>query len=125
MEENKEEILDKGEISDGYHTFNELYDHRITLYIALLKSKAEESDEYTGTARYNNGEIWMSKSHSDGSIWDGWFILGFYTEPSKQITYHLPMDKWDECEDFAQVLDKAPDFDGHTSNDVLERIKKL
>jgi hypothetical protein len=41
-----------------------------------------------------------------------------------QITYHLPTSKWDEC-DFAITLDKAPEWDGHTSNDVLERIREL
>ena len=45
-------------------------------------------------------------------------------EKGEQMTYHLPMSKWDEC-NFANTLDKAPDFDGHTSQDVLERIKNL
>lgn len=29
---------DEMEVSDGYHTFDELYDHRITLYIALCRT---------------------------------------------------------------------------------------
>ena len=45
-------------------------------------------------------------------------------EKGKQITYHIPLDRWDECE-FAETLDKAPEFDGHTSQDVLERLKDL
>lgn len=28
---------DAGEVSDGYHTFNELYDHRIKLFITLCR----------------------------------------------------------------------------------------
>lgn len=99
-------------ISDGYHTFDELYDHRITLYIALCKS-------------YNNGtNVWRSQLHSDGSNYDGWFILGINYEKGKQITYHIPNERWDETE-FAPKLTMAPDFDGHTSADVLERIKLL
>ena len=97
--------------SDGYHTFKELYEHRITLYIALCKS-------------LKNGNVWRAKLHSDGTSFEGWFILGIWFEKGKQITYHLPLEKWDET-NFAQTLEKAPDWDGHTSKDVLERIKKL
>lgn len=100
-----------GVFSDGYHTFDELYEHRIALFIALCYNIAAHLS-------------WKSKVHSDGSVWDGWFILGINKAPGKQITYHLPMSKWDACY-FAQELDKAPEFDGHTSADVLERISKL
>lgn len=99
---------------DGYHTFDELYEHRITLYIAFCKQM--ESRTYM--------QIWRSKLHSDGTSFDGWFILGIGKEIGKQITYHLPNDRWDEVS-FAKTLEKAPEFDGHTSADVLERIKKL
>jgi len=110
--------LDTNQISDGYHTFGELYEHRIALFISMLKQRTlllpVEQDS----------EIWKSKAHSDGSVWDGWFILGLYKDRGKQITYHLPMSKWDETS-FAEPLDKAPEWDGHTSNDVLERLKQL
>ncbi len=105
---------------DGYHTFDELYDHRITLYIALCKHK---HDLY---AIENPGKhkIWRSKVHSDGSIWDGCFILGIGTNKGEQITYHLPLSRWDET-DFVEEIEKAPEWDGHTPEDVLARIKKL
>ena len=69
--------------------------------------------------------VWRSKNHSDGEPAFGgtWFVLGINKEKGKQITYHLPMSKWDET-DFAETLEKAPEFDGHTSQDVLERLKK-
>jgi hypothetical protein len=103
------------EVSDGYHTFGELYEHRITLFIKLCVL-------YQKNNYYKS--VWKSKLHSDGSSFDGWFILGINKEKSKQITYHLPMDKWDITR-FADELEKAPEWDGHTSNDVLERIKLL
>lgn len=104
--------------SDGYHTFKELYEHRITLFIALLRKitmllPASESSH-----------IWKSKLHSDGTMYDGWFILGIYKEPGKQITYHLPIDKWNETQ-FAEPLDKAPEWDGHTPEDVIKRLQTL
>jgi hypothetical protein len=98
---------------DGYHTFKELYDHRITLFITLCKLLDRET-----------WEGWRSKLHSDGTSFDGWFILGIGKSAGKQITYHLPMIRWDETE-FAETLDRAPEFDGHTSEDVLKRLATL
>lgn len=103
--------------SDGYHTFNELYDHRIELWIALCRTLAK--------LEYNRPLVWMSRLHSDGTAFDGWFVLGVNQWRGGQITYHLPDTRWEECEKFANVWDYAPDFDGHTSMDVLKRLKAL
>lgn len=103
---------------DGYHTFDELYEHRATLYIMLCKV-------LKNNARWGSGHlVWRSKLHADGSMYDNMFILGISTKKGEQISYHLEMDKWHDC-CFARELDKAPGFDGHTSDDVLERLKKL
>ena len=104
-----------GQTSDGYHTFDELYDHRIALFIALCRH----------VNWHRPGYVWRSKRHSDGSSIDGWFLLGTGKMPGDQITYHLPLSRWDECADFADELTRAPDFDGHTSADVLVRIKAV
>lgn len=121
MEEAVNTILGSGSlntnaISDGYHTFGELYDHRITLYIALCRILKQTN------ARY----IWRSKYHSDGTLafGGGWFVLGIDYAPGEQITYHLPEELWDKT-DFAQTLSCAPEFDGHTSEEVLQRLSKL
>lgn len=108
-----------GRISDGYHTFDELYEHRITLFIQLCKQVGLWNES-------NPKDIWRSERHSDGELAFGgtWFVLGIGKEKGKQITYHLPIEKWEET-NFAETLENAPDFDGHTSNDVLERIKNL
>lgn len=102
----------KGKISDGFHSFDELYNHRIALFIALCRQFVRKYP------------VWKSKNHSDGSVWDGWFVLGLDTMKGKQITYHLPISEWDKC-NFAMSLSEAPPFDGHTSCDVLERLAKL
>ncbi len=102
---------DVGEVSDGFHTFNELYEHRVTLFIVLMLSYQLHS--------------WIAKKHSDGSELDGWFIAGMNL-PIGAITYHLPMDKWDyivENSSNVEVLDIAPEWDGHTASDVIERLK--
>jgi hypothetical protein len=102
---------DTNKISDGYHTFAELYEHRIELFIALCR-------------KIKNKIVWRARAHSDGSVQEGWFILGIGSEKGEQITYHLPMSKWDET-DFADELETAPEYDGHTGEDVLKRLKKI
>lgn len=102
-------------ISDGYHTFGELYEHRIVLYIALCRIIKKNSNRF----------VWISRTHSDGSHYPGWFIMGINQIPGYQITYHLPEKYWSECAEFAHFSSGPPDFDGHSASDVLERIKNL
>lgn len=102
-------------ISDGYHSFGELYDHRFALFLALCR--------FIDDHPYSK-PVWKSKLHYDGSAYEGWFIVGIGEDKGKQISYHLPLSRWDEC-DFIQTIDKAPEWDGHTSADVLERLKSL
>ena len=105
---------------DGYHTFGELYEHRIALFVRLCEKMTYLIHPRDGRS------IWRSKKHSDGELAFGgtWFVLGINKEKGKQITYHLPIHRWDEC-DFAEELERAPEWDGHTSADVLERLGKL
>jgi hypothetical protein len=98
-----------GKISDGYHTFDELYKHRILLFIALMKSHPDLS--------------WWSDTHADGSQWDGWIIAGMHL-PTGDITYHMDAI-YAALLDGIQHLEKAPAWDGHTSNDVLLRLNAL
>lgn len=117
---------------DGYHTFNELYEHRIQLWITLCEainsmvSAAKMYDPLEAARRGIIIPVWRSKNHSDGepSFGGEWFLLGIGKEKGRQITYHLPIDRWDET-GFAETLDRAPEFDGHTSDDVINRLKSL
>jgi hypothetical protein len=110
-------LLDQpvGEQSDGYHTFNELYEHRISLFIALCS----EIDARTPT-----GYVWRSHRHSDGTMFEGWFLMGIGTEPGDQISYHLPLARWPDTDWLGTERLTAPEFDGHTAADVLTRLKR-
>lgn len=99
---------ERPQITDGYHTFDELYDHRCVLFAALVTI-------------HPGG--WKSKLHSDATSYAGWFIAGIGKKPGEQITYHLPMSLWMNCRCFE--FPKAPEFDGHKSDDVLLRLKNL
>jgi len=113
------------DISDGYHTFDELYEHRIALFIALCRSITAMQDFHELTTGGKKKPIvWRSEKHSDGTSMKGWFIMGILKSHGEQITYHLPMDRWLAC-GFAETLDQAPEFDGHTSEDVVRRLNLL
>ena len=94
--------VDVEKMSDGYHTFADLYEQRLILSAALAK---------------NNPYAWKSKRHEDGSVpfGGGWFILGFDTDEGC-YTYHYELKDWDlfQCKE----LDKGKPWDGHTSKDV-------
>jgi hypothetical protein len=101
--------LNVGEVSDGYHTFNELYLHRHSLMLVLMKAHPDLS--------------WFSPKHDDGAMMDGWFIAGIRT-PFGIISYHLPVGFLHLAElTGAKQLDQAPEWDGHTSSDVLARLQ--
>ena len=100
-----------GQVSDGYHTFDELYDHRCTLFVALMAAHPQLS--------------WMSTKHDDGSMFDGWFICGMDL-PTGTVTYHLPAQMIGLAQDTgAKVLPSAPKWDGHTPADVVARIREF
>lgn len=94
--------VDVEKMSDGYHTFADLYAQRLVLSAALAK---------------NNPHAWKSKRHEDGSVpfSGGWFIMGFDTDEGC-YTYHYELKDWDlfQCKE----LDKGKPWDGHTSKDV-------
>lgn len=98
-----------GEISDGYHTFDELYEHRCTLFLALMKTMPEIS--------------WISTQHDDGTTFGDWFVAGINL-PSGTITYHLPAGMWSlACATGVKAIERAPKWDGHTSADVVKRVQ--
>lgn len=110
------------EMNRQLETVDELYEHRIELYLKL----AELLYWQTRDNSILRNTVWCSKVHSDGSQMEGWFVLGIGQEAGKQITYHLPMQYWDRaCQHVVRVLDRAPEYDGHTSAQVLERLRKL
>lgn len=100
---------DTNKISDGYHTFGELYEHRIELWICILQQ--------------NWRDAWRSRKHFDGSKYKGWFIAGLNKEVGKQMTYHLPLKYWHRLW-LVDSQPKAPRFDGHTPVDVIKRLRE-
>lgn len=109
-------------ISDNYHSMEELYNHRHTLFCALTKVY----DNYK-TPLGSHVVCWKSKLHSDGTMFEGWFIAGMTVHKMdttvEYITYHLPIEWWDKFN--IMQYETAPPWDGHTSDDVIERLLRL
>ena len=105
-------------IKDDYHTMDELYNHRTMLFAALCNEIKIINEELGYALPYS----WKSRKHSDGTSEEGWFIAGIETILG-QITYHQKDEFWDyfKCKE----LEMAPEYDGHTPDDVLERLKTL
>lgn len=123
----------KGEISDGYHTFNELYEFR-KVYNAALFNEWAKSAKVIGwknpvihenpiyEAKYDVHKSWK---HHDGELCfgGGWFIV-VAVLPTGQISNHYEAKDWDLFK-IPEVEKAKYEFDGHTSNDVLQRLLSL
>lgn len=98
-----------GELSDGYHTFNELYHHRAVLFSVICNANPQLA--------------WKARHHHDGTMYDGMFIVGIET-PDGQATYHYDTDPYWELFEVRE-LEFAPSWDGHTPEQAIERIGRL
>lgn len=106
----QQEQPDMGEVSDGYHTFNELYYYRM-LYNAAFFNLLPKS------------WVHKSKRHHTGEecFGGGWFIV-MANLPTGQISNHYELKDWD----LFQVPEKefADEWDGHTPQEAAERLHK-
>lgn len=106
MSEEKTFKIVNGDISDGYHTFDELYQHRCLLYLCFL---------YSGDL---HGDVLWVADH-----YPGWDLVATSVGPS-QISYHLPKKYRHFLERFKKVETLDHVFDGHDSADVAVRLER-
>lgn len=92
-------------VSDGYHTFDELYYHRGLLFSLVCNQ--------------NNEISWKSRKHSDGTMYNGMFIAGINT-PEGQYTYHCEDDLWDLFH--VKEISNASEWDGHKPKDIVRLL---
>lgn len=95
------------DLSDGFHTFRQLYYQRMMLFAALVKQ--------------NRDKAWKSLKHADGELCfgGGWFIVGI-TTPEGEYTYHYENIYYSlfDCEE----LERGKRWDGHTEKDVTRLL---
>lgn len=122
---------DLGDVSDGYHTFNELYEFRKMYNAVLFNEWGAERVQHPhwwkqGRPFYSyKYDVHKSKRHHDGEecFGGGWFVV-VAVLPTGQITNHYEMKDWDLFQIPEEPKAKYP-FDGHTGKDVLTRLKDL
>lgn len=105
------QLLNCDKISDGYHTFEELYEFRLLYNAAMFNLLPRHI------------KVLKSKYHNDGEpcFGGGWFIVQAEL-PTGQISNHYEMKYWDLFK--IPEYEKANPWDGHTPKDVKERLEK-
>jgi hypothetical protein len=96
-------IIDN-DMSDGYHTFDELYEHRNILFINLCLLHAKDC-------------LWKED-------YDGWFLL-VWNSPMGQVSYHVKDNYLPLIQDKISKNCGQYKWDGHNGNDVIFRLRDL
>ena len=95
------------DVSDGFHTFRQLYYQRMILFAVIVKQ--------------NKDKAWKSLRHEDGELCfgGGWFIVGV-DAPEGSYTYHYEDNYYSlfDCKE----LERAKHWDGHTEKDVTRLL---
>lgn len=105
-----------GEVSDGYHTFAELYEYRLLYNAGFFNELCILGNPY---------RIHKSKKHR-GELEDcfggGWFIV-MATLPQGQVSNHYKLEHWDLFDIPEQY--QADQYDGHTPAVAAQRLKEF
>lgn len=100
-------------LSDGNSTFADLYTWRRILHAALIPYLL--ADGVT---------VVKSRRQADGEPCEGGEAFVVVTElDTGQVTHHYPIRHWRQIQ--CPVIDRAPEWDGHTAHDAVDRISAL
>ena len=115
-------IFPDGNVSDGFHTFDELYYYRLCYNAALINSLVQLINE--NPAKFKDIKVCKSKKHFGGEpcYGGGWFIVMINT-PWGQISNHYKLEYWDMFN--CRVADTSWKWDGHGMKEAMERLNKL
>jgi len=107
-------MTDTGSISDGFHTFDELYEFRLLSHAFAVRTWS--------SAGYPVVRSW---NHHDGGpcLGGGWFIVVAHL-PTGQVSNHYRAADWRLFDGVPEVA-AAPVWDGHSSSDVAVRMRAL
>jgi len=98
-------------ISDGHHTFDDLYREKVVLLALTCNSNSELA--------------WKSKKHFDEKndpMFNGDFIVGLIT-PKGIANFHIKLPYWNMFD--IEELVHAPKYDGHSWDDDMNYLFSL
>lgn len=102
-------VKDVGDVSDGYHTFSQLYHQRAVLFATIVNANKDIS--------------WKTRKHEDGEycFGGGWFLVTIDT-PNGAYGYHYEDKYWNmfKCKE----IPMAKHWDGYTEENV-DRLLSL
>lgn len=104
--------LQDGELSDGYHTHNELYEHRMMLSLHAVHAWLAAGYPVVKSWRHSDGELCFG---------GGWFIVVAKLPLQGQVSYHYQEEHWGLFD--IPEAETPPEYDGHTPADVTHRLK--
>ena len=113
-----------GDMSDGYHTFNELYRYRMLYNAALFKTiRLWQMSSLSGDGDAFALQIGKSKRHHDGTepFGGGWFVVWVTLPDGSVIFNHYRMEYWDLFS--ADEYDTAPEWDGSTPEQEADMLE--
>lgn len=137
----KKHSVDTSLISDSYHTFDELYEFRKVYNAALFNEWSIDYNQQINSYKEINNlhyeikqmlknltpkyDVHKSWRHYDGELcFGGGCFIVVAVLPTGQITNHYKAEDWELFK--IPVTEKAKyEFDGHTSQDVIKRLKQL
>ena len=105
---------DDVEISDGHHTFEELYSYRLVYHAEAVKHWMSLGIEVVISLRHSDGELCFG---------GGYFIVVAQL-PAGQVSNHYKLD----CIDYFRTVpyvEIPPKYDGHTPQEALKRIQQF
>lgn len=106
--------LTNGDMSDGYHTHNELYHYRMLYNVHTLHAFAAVGWQVTRSWKHHSGEACFG---------GGWFVVQADT-PAGQITNHYQAEHWHLFEGIEEVP-TSPQWDGHTPPVAAQRLEAV
>ena len=106
IQDNKSKGISSKDITDGYHTFDELYFNRMVLFAVICNE--------------NKLDSFKSMKHDDGTMFEDSFIVGINTQEG-WFTYHYHVEYWDMFD--VPEWESGPKWDGHTASDVTRLLK--
>lgn len=103
-------MTDTGNISDGYHTFDELYEYRMLYNAHAAQGWLRQGHEVVKSWRHSDGEFCFG---------GGWFIVTAEL-PTGQVSNHYAAEHWRLFD--VPAVDLPPEWDGHTPADAADRL---
>ena len=125
--------IEAEQVGDQYHTMHELYQHRMALTIALFNYWAKQ--RYGLELFYDMDTIakidgmtvppivMKSKLHHDGTMFEGGYFIVMAITTHGQISYHYDLKHWNKFK--IPEVERTPEWDGHGSLEVMQRLEMI